>query len=146
MSNHTILTHLPYALSSEFINTSTASLPVRSLITVTSRTRRVLNLCVKYCDGHIPDTKHDPAFALPFDLEAVVSQADIMQYCDAKIFTPHLPSSWREYRSLDCDHFDFIPSSLSLLPCVLGTGCVSGGLCLFHQYRTLQSYGSRKGY
>jgi hypothetical protein len=35
--------------------------------------RRVLNLCDKYCDGHIPDTTHDPAFALPFDLDTVVS-------------------------------------------------------------------------
>jgi len=31
---------------------------------------RVLNLCQKYCDGRIPDTQHDPAFALPFDLNA----------------------------------------------------------------------------
>jgi hypothetical protein len=34
--------------------------------------RRVLNLCDKYCGGHIPDTTHDPAFALPFDLDTVV--------------------------------------------------------------------------
>ena len=37
---------------------------------------RVLNLCVKYCNGLIPDTKHDPAFALPFDLESVVSHTE----------------------------------------------------------------------
>lgn len=32
---------------------------------------RVMNLCVKYCDGIIPDVQHDPQFALPFDLAAI---------------------------------------------------------------------------
>ena len=41
---------------------------------------RVLNLCVKYCNGLIPDTTHDPAFALPFDLDAVVSVNIEMSY------------------------------------------------------------------
>jgi methionyl-tRNA synthetase len=36
---------------------------------------RVLNLCNKYCNGVIPDTEHDPAFALPFDLEVLVREA-----------------------------------------------------------------------
>lgn len=30
---------------------------------------RGINLCLKFCDGQIPDTEHDPAFPLPFDLE-----------------------------------------------------------------------------
>lgn len=46
---------------------------------------RVLNLCVKYCHGVIPDTKHDPAFALPFDLDAVVRMIDIFTF-------PNLPA------------------------------------------------------
>lgn len=29
---------------------------------------RVLNLCQKYCNGVVPDVKHDPNFPLPFDL------------------------------------------------------------------------------
>lgn len=36
---------------------------------------RVLNLCMKYCDGVIPDTVHDPAFSLPFDLDTVVRES-----------------------------------------------------------------------
>lgn len=32
---------------------------------------RVLTLCGKYCQGVIPDTTHDPAFAQPFDLAAL---------------------------------------------------------------------------
>jgi methionyl-tRNA synthetase len=30
---------------------------------------RGLSLCLKYCDGMIPDSTHDVAFTLPFDLE-----------------------------------------------------------------------------
>jgi methionyl-tRNA synthetase len=43
---------------------------------------RVLNLCIKYCGGVIPDVVHDPAFSLPFDLLALVRgcHAD-MQTC-----------------------------------------------------------------
>lgn len=32
---------------------------------------RALNLCLKYCDGKIPESTHDAAFPLPFDLEAL---------------------------------------------------------------------------
>lgn len=34
---------------------------------------RVLNLMQKYCNGVVPETTHDPAFALPFDLAALKS-------------------------------------------------------------------------
>jgi methionyl-tRNA synthetase len=34
---------------------------------------RALNLCLKYCDGVIPETSHDTAFGLPFNLESLVS-------------------------------------------------------------------------
>ena len=34
---------------------------------------RAVNLCIKYCDGSaIPDTDHDLAFGLPFDLKALI--------------------------------------------------------------------------
>jgi methionyl-tRNA synthetase len=36
---------------------------------------RVLNLCQKYCGGVVPDTQHDPAFPLPFDLEQLIREA-----------------------------------------------------------------------
>lgn len=32
---------------------------------------RGVNLCIKYCDGKIPDVPHDPQFGLPFDLAAL---------------------------------------------------------------------------
>lgn len=32
---------------------------------------RVLTLCLKYCDGLVPDCKHDPLLPLPFDLSAL---------------------------------------------------------------------------
>lgn len=35
---------------------------------------RALNLGMKYCDGKIPDTQHDPAFALPFDFPSLVAE------------------------------------------------------------------------
>ncbi len=34
---------------------------------------RGINLCVKYCDGIIPDVSHDATYALPFNLEALDS-------------------------------------------------------------------------
>jgi methionyl-tRNA synthetase len=34
---------------------------------------RALNLCLKYCDGVIPDTTHDAACGLPFDLQVLVN-------------------------------------------------------------------------
>eukprot|EP01036_Dinobryon_divergens_P036838 gene36838-48043_t len=33
---------------------------------------RGLNLCLKYCDGKVPDVEHDGAFALPFDVASLV--------------------------------------------------------------------------
>lgn len=33
---------------------------------------RAMNLCKTYCGGVIPDTKHDPAFPLPFNMEALI--------------------------------------------------------------------------
>ena len=33
---------------------------------------RILNLCIKYCGGCIPDAPHDPAFPPPFDLPALL--------------------------------------------------------------------------
>jgi methionyl-tRNA synthetase len=32
---------------------------------------RGVNLCIKYCEGKIPDVQHDPQFGLPFDLAAL---------------------------------------------------------------------------
>ena len=44
---------------------------------------RILNLAIKYCNGRIPDTQHDPAFALPFDLEALINgtKDDLVNNC-----------------------------------------------------------------
>ena len=33
---------------------------------------RVFNLCIKYCNGVIPDTQHDDALPLPFSIEALI--------------------------------------------------------------------------
>ena len=37
---------------------------------------RVLNLTHKYCGGVVPDTRHDEAFALPFNLQALLDDAE----------------------------------------------------------------------
>jgi methionyl-tRNA synthetase len=31
-----------------------------------------VNLCLKYCDGVVPDVGHDPAWSLPFNLGALI--------------------------------------------------------------------------
>ena len=35
---------------------------------------RAVSLCGKYCGGQVPDTTHDAAFPLPFDLQALVDE------------------------------------------------------------------------
>ena len=35
---------------------------------------RAVMLSQKYCKGMVPDTRHDPAFALPFDMQALVDE------------------------------------------------------------------------
>jgi methionyl-tRNA synthetase len=44
---------------------------------------RVLTLCVKYCDGEVPDCAHDSLLLLPFDLAALKSgvKADLKGSC-----------------------------------------------------------------
>lgn len=47
---------------------------------------RVLNLTQKYCGGVVPDVPHDPAFAQPFDLQAL--KAGVTE--DMKLCAIHL--------------------------------------------------------
>ena len=47
---------------------------------------RAMNLCSKYCDNVIPDTQHDAAFGLPFDIKELVSGiANDMSTCSINL-------------------------------------------------------------
>lgn len=37
---------------------------------------RALNLCLKYCDGIIPDTEHDEKFSSPFDFNTLRQEVE----------------------------------------------------------------------
>ena len=47
---------------------------------------RGINLCIKYCDGVIPDVPHDEKFPLPFDIEVLDSAIrDDMTSCSLNL-------------------------------------------------------------
>lgn len=47
---------------------------------------RGVNLCIKYCDGVIPDVPHDDKFPLPFDIEALdTAIREDMKFCSLNL-------------------------------------------------------------